>query len=251
MFALVRKQDKTINTVAIQGSKNSYFVGRFIHDTLYKYERNLTLDELKNVANNEKIAMFTADENLNCLVVEDDAECIVNCLDASVDETLIPVYYQLSQAENEKYKRAEILVEEASAQDCQEILEIEQSSISVNTLSKQDIETALCDKNYKTFKVLFNKEIAGFVILQITDEANVLSVAVKKEYRNLGLATKLIERVEEYSKSVNLNTLSLEVNYNNITAFLLYKKLGFIERRVRKNYYADGADCIEMVKVLN
>lgn len=251
LYALAKEKDNSVDTVAILGSKNSYFVGKFIHNTLYKYERNLTQEELIRVANGSKIGMFVQDENLDCVVVEDDAKSMLKCLELSQDETLVPVYYQLSQAESEKFKRAEVLVEEANEKDLAEICKIEESSINVNPLSKQDVLMGLTDENYKTFKLIFNGEIAGFIMLQITDEVNILSVAVKKEYRNLGLATKLIEQTENYTKQIGKSIVSLEVNYNNITAFLLYEKLGFKQRRVRKSYYADGGDCLEMIKELN
>lgn len=251
LFTLAQEQDKDIATVAICGSRDSYFVGKFIHNRLYKYERNLTLEELKQVIGNGKVAMFTVDNNLPCVQLEDDAYALLRTLDDSKDETLVPVYYQLSQAENEKLKRGEIVVESAQVEDLLQILEIEKSSISVNTLTEQDVKLALTDENYKTLKVTFNKEIVGFIILQITDEINILSVAVKKEYRNLGLASKLIAQSEKFCKEKQVNTLSLEVNYNNVTAYLLYQKLGFTLRRVRKNYYEDGGDCLEMTKTIN
>ena len=251
LYALAKAKDDTIDTVAIAGSKNSYFVGKFIHGRLFKYERNLTLEELKDVANNGKVGMFTFDEGVDCVQVEDDSCILLNVLAQSVDEDLIPVYYQLSQAENEKLKRGNVQIIEAESQDIQQILDIEKSSISVNTLTEQDVQTALTDKNYKTFKVEFNGEIVGFVILQITDEVNILSIAVKKEFRNLGLASKLMARAEEFCREIKAGVLSLEVNYNNINAFILYKKLGFQERRVRKAYYEDGGDCLEMIKFIN
>ena len=58
-----------IETVAIAGSKDSYFVAKLIHNELYIYERNLTLEELKKVAEDKPIGMFKQDENLNCFVV--------------------------------------------------------------------------------------------------------------------------------------------------------------------------------------
>lgn len=250
LFKLAKKVDANVDTVAIKGSKDSYFVAKYINDVVYKYDRNLTLEELNLVANSSKIGVFNEDENLNFVKVEDDAQVLIECFEDSKDFDLIPVYYQLSQAENEKFKRAEIKVETASIEDLEEILHIEQVSIQYNTLKEDDIKTALIDVNYKTFKVLLNNEIAGFVILQISDEVNIVSIAIKKEFRNLGLATKLLNKTEEYSKEINTNTISLEVSYKNVRAYLLYKKFGFIERRIRKNYYQDGADCIEMVKTI-
>ena len=239
-----------IETVAIAGSKDSYFVAKLIHGELYVYERNLTLEELMFVANGKAIGMFKEDENLNCFVVPQDEEVLMSCLTESEDESLVPVYYQLSQAENEKNKRSEVVIDWANIGDLDAITEIEKSSIMVNTMSKNQIEKYLIDENYHAFKAVVNGEIVGFVALELTDEVNIDSIAVKKEFRNLGIATKLLEETEKFAKERHYKALSLEVGYKNITAFLLYEKFGFKERRIRKNYYADGTDCIEMIKEL-
>ena len=239
-----------IETVAMAGSKDSYFVAKLIHGELYVYDRNLTLNELIEVAGDRPIGMFKKDENLNCFVVPQDKEVLMSCLIQSEDESLVPVYYQLSQAENEKNKRSEVVVDWANIGDIDAITEIEKSSIAVNTMSKNQIEKYLIDENHHAFKAVVDDEIIGFIALEMSDEINIDSIAVKKEFRNLGVATKLIAETEKFAKERDFKTLSLEVGYKNITAFLLYEKLGFKERRVRKNYYADGTDCIEMFKEL-
>lgn len=250
LFSLARVQNKEIETVAILGSRNSYFVATIVNGMLYKYERNLSLEELKVVANDKPIGMFKADADLNCFVVDNNAQIFLEEHEKSLDENLLPVYYQLSQAENEKLKRGNVEVLPADKVDLDEIYEIEKQSIHRNSLKKEEIQSFLSDENYKIFKVEFENAVVGFVILQLTDEANIVSIAVKKEFRNLGLATKLIEKSEEFSRNKNINALSLEVSEKNITAYLLYKKLGFVERRKRKSYYDDGSDAIEMIKML-
>ncbi len=248
LFALAKNKNPNIETVAINGSRDSYFVAKLIHSVVYKYPRNLTLNELKEVAENKPIGMFKDDENLNCLVVEQDENVLLECSDSSADETLIPVYYQLSQAENEKLKRSEIKIEVATSENLKDIVELEKDNIIVNTMSENQIESTLSDENYIVLKATLNDEIVGFIMLNKSDELNIDSIAVKKEFRNLGVASKLIENACEVAKVNNIDTLSLEVSYKNITAYLLYKKLGFIERRTRKNYYADGTDAVEMIK---
>lgn len=248
LFALAKNKNSEIETVAIAGSKDSYFVAKLIHGVVYKYPRNLTLDELIEVAENKPIGMFKEDESLNCLVVEQNAEVLLNCVENSVDETLVPVYYQLSQAESEKLKRSEIKIEPACMDDLAEIVKLESENITVNTMSKEQIKIALNDENYTVFKAVIDDVIAGFIMLSKTDELNIDSIAVSKEFRNIGIATKLIEKAETYRKENKIETLSLEVAYTNITAYLLYKKLGFYERRTRKNYYKNGDDAIEMLK---
>ena len=248
LFALAKNKNPNVETVAINGSRDSYFVAKLIHGVVYKYEHNLTLSELIEVADNQPIGMFKADANLDCFVVDQDEKVLLNCVENSGDETLVPVYYQLSQAESEKLKRSEILIEVATVDDLNEIATIEKENILTNTMNKNQIQECLNGENYACFKAVFDNEVVGFVMLNKSDELNIDSVAVKKEFRNLGIATKLIEKAETYAKEHKIETLSLEVAYTNVTAYLLYKKLGFVERRTRKNYYKNGDDAIEMIK---
>ena len=88
-------------------------------------------------------------------------------------------------------------------------------------------------------------KLVGYIFLEKTDEINISRIAVKKEYQNHGIATKLIEFAKSEANKEGLK-LSIEVSDNNVTALKLYKKMGFKLRRLRKNYYADGSDCMEM-----
>lgn len=248
LFAIAHGLNKDVKVVAIKGSRDSYFVARQVNGEIYKYERNLTLDELKAISLDAPIGMFGDDENVNCFKVEPDADVLLQVFDKSTDDKLIPVYYQLSQAENEKLKKGIVEIAEAKIQDLNDIERIEKSSILNNPLSHDDIKSIIENEIYKTFVLRFNGELVGFIILQITDEINIISVAVDSNYRNLGLATKLINQSFEFASEKGISQISLEVSDKNITAYLLYEKFGFKTRRIRKKYYADGTDAIEMVK---
>ena len=248
LFALATTQNKNVSTVAICGSFNSYFVAKLINGIVYKFERNLSLDELKSLAENSPIGMFEQDENLNCFVVKFDAKTVLECYEKNKQNSLVPVYYQLSQAEREKLKRGQLKIKLATKKHLEAVSKLERQNILTNVISFEEICKMHKNETYKIFVAEFNDEIAGFVILQITDEINIVSIAVKKEFQNLGIGTKLIEKAENFARKNKINALSLEVNEKNITAFLLYKKLGFKLRRKRKNYYADGATCLEMFK---
>jgi len=248
LFMLAKDTDPNVETVAINGSRDSYFVAKLINGIVYKYERNLTKVELEEIAENKPIGMFKKDDNLKCFEVSQNAEKLIECFENSSDETLVPVYYQLSQAENEKLKRSDVEIIKADREDLEKITALETNNILTNLMTKEQILSALTNENYFVYKAEVGGEVVGFIMLQKTDELNVDSVAVNKEYRNLGIATRLINKAEELAKLSNIHTLSLEVSHKNITAYLLYKKLGFVERRVRKNYYSDGSNAIEMIK---
>ena len=248
LFHLAKSQDDKIDIVAIKGSRDSYFVARLINKVVYKYERNLSLEELKDISKGNKIGMFVADENLNVYVVKFDPKVLLKCFDDSADENLIPIYYQLSQAENEKLRRKNFEILKPTKDELNLVAKIEQDSIEYNRLKLEDFLQMYDNSNYEIAVGKLDDEIVGFILIQITDEINITSLAVKKEFRNLGVGTKLLNWLENFALSKNIDTISLEVNSKNITAYLLYEKFGFTVRRERKNYYSDGNTCLEMMK---
>ncbi len=248
LFHLAKSQDDKIDIVAIKGSRDSYFVARLINKVVYKYERNLSLEELKDISKGNKIGMFVADENLNVYVVKFDPKVLLKCFDDSADENLIPIYYQLSQAENEKLRRKNFEILKPTKDELNLVAKIEQDSIEYNRLKLEDFLQMYDNTNYEIAVGKLDDDIVGFILIQITDEINITSLAVKKEFRNLGVGTKLLNWLENFALSKNIDTISLEVNSKNITAYLLYEKFGFTVRRERKNYYSDGNACLEMMK---
>ncbi len=247
LFNLAVSQNNKIDTVAILGSTDSYFVAKKINDVVYKYERNLTLKELTSLTKNP-IGMYAEGGVENAYIVKFDPQIMLKTYLDSNDYSLMPVYYQLSQAEREKLKKGKFEFKKFNKTDTEKLIEIETNSIVANTLSKQEILDIIKNKNYQIFVCKFNGELVGYVITQITDEVNIVSIAVKREFRNFGIGTNLIKKVENFAKRKELNTISLEVSKTNVTAYLLYQKCGFKLRRVRKKYYSDGSDCFEMAK---
>lgn len=246
LYSLATSQNEDVEVVAILGSADSFFVARKVLDKLYIYDRNLTLEELKSLAGNKPIGMFEPCEEVDCFVVKLDAKILYQCFTDSQDESLTPVYYQLSQAEREEIKHSSITIQSADMKDIDFIFNIESKNISTNKISKQDFEHYLASVNHKIYTAKINDEIVGFILLEITDEINIFTVAVDTQYRNIGLATRLVEEAKTLAKELNINKMSLEVSDNNLRAYLLYEKLGFKIRRVRKNYYADKCNAIEM-----
>ncbi len=81
-------------------------------------------------------------------------------------------------------------------------------------------------------------EIVGFAgIKVIIDQADIMNIVTKKTYRNQGIGTILLKNLILLSKNLQVSSISLEVNEENKTAFYLYKKLGFQQTGLRKNYY--------------
>jgi len=82
----------------------------------------------------------------------------------------------------------------------------------------------------------------GFIAASISfEQVDILEVCVREDFRRIGVASKLLAALEKEVKARGATTLFLEVNEYNRPAKALYKKLGYSEIHVRKNYY--GKDC--------
>ncbi len=90
-------------------------------------------------------------------------------------------------------------------------------------------------------------EIVGFAgILPIIDEANIMNIVTKKDKRNLGIGSKLLQKLIDISKEKKLKSITLEVNENNISAIKLYTKFKFETVGTRKKYYNNTDSAILM-----
>lgn len=101
----------------------------------------------------------------------------------------------------------------------------------------------LLSKNSKYFVAKeANNNIVGFAGVQfIIDEADITNIVVKKNYRNKGIGSILLEKLISISKKNNMSCITLEVNENNINAIKLYNKYNFKTTGIRKKYY-NGTD---------
>lgn len=84
-----------------------------------------------------------------------------------------------------------------------------------------------------------NAGMAGFVLARLAaGEAEILSVAVARTCRRLGLGRQLMEAVLRELHKQRAEALFLEVDENNAAAIALYRRLGFHDVGKRPGYYA-------------
>lgn len=71
----------------------------------------------------------------------------------------------------------------------------------------------------------------------VCGETDMMNIAVHPDYRRRGIAEKLILALVDGLKERQSRCLTLEVRQSNEPAKTLYKKLGFAQVGIRKNYY--------------
>lgn len=89
--------------------------------------------------------------------------------------------------------------------------------------------------------------VGYLVSWHVVDELHVLNVAVVPEFRRQGIARALMEEAFAFARTNEVRQVFLEVRKSNDAAIQLYRKLGFSAMNVRKKYYSDDEDAIEMV----
>lgn len=95
--------------------------------------------------------------------------------------------------------------------------------------------------------------VIGYVLFWIKyeNQGHIISIAVDKNYRRLKAGTQLLVKAISILSLLNLDTIYLEVNENNVGAVEFYKTFNFKIDRVVPGYYEDGAGAILMYLHLN
>ena len=108
-----------------------------------------------------------------------------------------------------------------------------------------DLEEMFTKDYNKIYVAIEDDKIVGFLMaIMLYDTCEIINIIVDKEYRNKNIATSMIDyMISEFSDSIN--TLTLEVATDNISAINLYKKFGLEIINTRKNYY-DNKDAYLM-----
>lgn len=78
----------------------------------------------------------------------------------------------------------------------------------------------------------------GYAAVQcILDEGNLISIGVDDGFRNMGIASELLDIVYEQAFANGVRTIHLEVRESNDAAIALYEKEGFEKNGRRKGFY--------------
>ena len=130
-----------------------------------------------------------------------------------------------------------IEIKETTIEDLAEIAEIEQAIFS-RPWSKDGFEASVCAGNTVYLTARLEGKIAGYCgMIECLGEAEITNVAVKEECRNKGIAYAMLKELLKRGQEQGTDAFTLEVRQSNMAAISLYKKLGFIECGIRKNFY--------------
>ena len=86
-----------------------------------------------------------------------------------------------------------------------------------------------------------DEQLIGFVIISsIFDEAEILNFAIARDKQKQGFGQKLLAYIMNHLAYKEIQKLFLEVRVTSTPAISIYKKYGFEQISIRKNYYRVG-----------
>ncbi|WP_299195203.1 ribosomal protein S18-alanine N-acetyltransferase [uncultured Amphritea sp.] len=93
-------------------------------------------------------------------------------------------------------------------------------------------------KRYLCYGLWQDEQLNGFALLTtVLDEAELLQIGIRPEARGQGFSSELLNFVHEQLENCGISRNLLEVRRSNEAARKLYRRLGYKEDGVRKNYY--------------
>nr|WP_303649812.1 ribosomal protein S18-alanine N-acetyltransferase [Desulfobotulus pelophilus] len=98
--------------------------------------------------------------------------------------------------------------------------------------------------------IMGQRPIAYLCSRDVADGIEILKIAVHPDCRHRGIARTLIQETFIRAAASDWPLIFLEVAQNNTAAQAFYRNLGFTSTGIRKQYYPDGTDAINMIKTL-
>lgn len=94
-------------------------------------------------------------------------------------------------------------------------------------------------KSYETFVAVYENRVIGFIgifkglafnVDGKGEYLQVIALAVNSEFQNRGIGSKLLNAVDKYAKSNNIDTISVNSGFHRKKTHTFYEKHGFIKK---------------------
>ncbi|WP_413304473.1 ribosomal protein S18-alanine N-acetyltransferase [Bacillus sp. 1P10SD] len=128
-------------------------------------------------------------------------------------------------------------------EDIDQVLEVEHASFTT-PWSREAFYNELHNNKFAVYIVLEEEnQIIGYCgTWVVIDEAHVTNVAIMPGYRGKKLGEALMTKLMSIARELGARSMTLEVRVTNHVAQSLYRKLGFQNGGIRKNYYSDNQE---------
>jgi len=174
-------------------------------------------------------------------------------LDAATKERVTnPIYLRRPDAKPSSTSQIEI--REMAAIDIPSLVGLDREIFPESPWSASQFKEELAGVP-RTHRYLVATELGKIVgyagVAIVGDVADIHTLAVIPSHRKVGLASKMLEQLEQWVIGKGVLALMLEMREGNSEAQRLYEKRGYRNISKRKDYYRRGMDALIMRKEVN
>jgi len=147
---------------------------------------------------------------------------------------------------------ARIAIRRFVAGDAPAVEEIAKKSPEASQWSLAAYQELEQQAKYSAWVVEAAGRLCGFLVAIVAaGQAEILNLAVDRDYRRAGLGDALLNRAREEFQRLQVDTVFLEVRESNLAAIRFYEKHGFAKSGERKHYYREPTEgAVLMIKKL-
>ena len=143
---------------------------------------------------------------------------------------------------NKRAASVSLLFNRMTPADIDTVLAIERAAYT-SPWTRRMFESELWENPFSFAYVAREEEhrrIVGYVLFwMVYDELHLMNVAVDPAWRRRGIGEELVRFSLTAGLARGIRTATLEVRASNLPAQSLYRKLGFYQTGVRRNYYRE------------
>lgn len=143
------------------------------------------------------------------------------------------------------------VIREALPTDIEQLLAIERR-VFTDPWTRSQIEFELLKQPVALNLVAcMNEIVIGYLLSYlVVDELHLNNLAVDNDFQKQGVAAGLMQEMFNRLEATAVKHCYLEVAVTNSGAIAFYRRWGFDQVAIRKNYYHTGEDALVMVKGL-
>ena len=138
-------------------------------------------------------------------------------------------------------RRTSISFNKLTSIEIPSVLSIEEQN-SDDPWSQLQFTTSIENSNNLCYCLSLNGKTIGYLIAMLAvDTADILNIGINPDFKRQGYGTALLNHLIEELRKRKIGEILLEVRAGNKSAIQFYKKQGFEEISVRKNYYTKNS----------
>jgi ribosomal-protein-alanine N-acetyltransferase len=143
-------------------------------------------------------------------------------------------------------------IREAAPGDLDDLMRIEEESFQDERFSRNLLELFVNEDEFEAVVCEIEGTVVGYAASYNEPgvRTRVLSLAVDKQHRGMGIGRRLMQKMEDLAKSSASKEMTLEVRVTNVPAVKLYVREGYQIKGTVADYYGKGEHAFYMEKKL-